>query len=619
MLVRAMRAHRLVVLIAASAITGTVNAAPITNQAKVLRIIEGKEVFINATPAQVNQTASSGSLVSTKKSRAELLFDRRAIGLLGRESVIRIGARCFTLDAGVIVINGTQRACLGSKVLGIEGTTYVLAKANDDTYTLSVLAGESVVADELPADDPMYNILSRYPKTGPWLGVQSGGFGSVYPSGGGNFTGGITYYAPLAQNASRSLLYSSTSFGSSFQSLWGVGTELGYRWFSASNESTSGLYVGYAGYGAPGCYSNLVNAGAQWERRRWRLGASGGIKVNSCFAGFSYGALNLSIPVATAKEEPLYFSFSPYVLSGNVVGTGLLSATSSSYFPGVRLSIEVPIGQSFAVRGYAGADTVFGVNSGAFLTYRIPTANGFSQDPNTPKGPIVKGTPTANLNDFNKPLTVDTSAYQIASLPPSAKPDQATDALPGLQAPASLQAQGLSKTTIPAGQRGIFSASGEMIRIEPIPNKDFLELILGNMKGQNPLPESRRIAKEARSRGLFSAQLAGIFGTDFALNASYPVSATVDTPFSPTTQIPAARYVCAATSQARALGAEQAKPGQFDYSGGAVYFGKGSQTSQGYPATYNKSDAYVFSDPGVCKELNRVANVGYDIVQAEKI
>jgi len=106
-----------------SAAVGPVAAAPLTS-AKVLRIVDGNQVFIDANQARINQTAGQGSLLSTRQSRAELLFNTRAIGLLGRTSVIRLGARCFRLDSGVVVVNGSQRACLGSRILGVRGTTY---------------------------------------------------------------------------------------------------------------------------------------------------------------------------------------------------------------------------------------------------------------------------------------------------------------------------------------------------------------------------------------------------------------------------------------------------------------------------------------------------------------
>jgi len=99
-----------------SAAVGPVAAAPLTS-AKVLRIVDGNQVFIDANQARINQTAGQGSLLSTRQSRAELLFNTPAIGLLGRTSVIRLGARCFRLDSGVVVVNGSQRACLGSRIV----------------------------------------------------------------------------------------------------------------------------------------------------------------------------------------------------------------------------------------------------------------------------------------------------------------------------------------------------------------------------------------------------------------------------------------------------------------------------------------------------------------------
>ena len=55
------------------------NAAPF-NQATVRRIIDGRDVFIDRQPASIDQSAERGQEVSTGRSRAELLFDRRALG-----------------------------------------------------------------------------------------------------------------------------------------------------------------------------------------------------------------------------------------------------------------------------------------------------------------------------------------------------------------------------------------------------------------------------------------------------------------------------------------------------------------------------------------------------------
>lgn len=596
-----------------SLVTGTASAAGL-NEAKIVRIIDGKEVYIDEDSARINQTATSGSLIRTKRSRAELLFDKRAIGLLGRDSLIKLGARCFSLDSGVVVINGAQRACLGSRILGVRGTTYALAKENDDTYTLSVLAGESIFANELPESDQTINILETYPKIGPWTGVTAGGFGSVYPSGGGSFTGGLSYFTPLSQSSATKILYSSSSLGSSFQNLWGVSAELGYRWMTPSNQATSSLYAGYSGYGSPGCFSNLINAGAQWERARWRVGASGGLKVNDCPSGLSYGALNLSIPIGQRDNKPLYLSISPYILNGNVTTTSLLTDTNSSNFPGIRATIDVPVKSNLSVKAYTGADSVFGLTIGGYISYRIPTGGKIINDPNLEVAEIVSGPsdeqPSSQVNDQQ----TNNNSKELARLAWTVQAETVSDAGNG-----GLLAQTVEEGIIKEGQRGRFSASGELLGIESIPDDDFKNLLLVNFKGQNPLPESRRIAKAAEKRKLLSTEIAGILGTDFLNNAALAVSATVDTPFTPLTQMPTGRFVCAATPKARSIGAQEATAGEFNYSGDAAYFGKGSLTSQGYPATSNKRDAYVFSDSGVCNEINRLANQGYDVVQAESI
>lgn len=603
-------------VLASSILLSQSSYAAALNEAKVVRMVDGHEVFINDTSAKVNQTATAGSLIRTKKSRAELLFDKRAIGLLGRDSLIKIGARCFSLDAGVVVVNGAQRACLGSRVLGVRGTTYVVAKESDDTYTVSVLAGESIVADDLVETEPEINIDSTYPRATPWTGVSAGGFGAVYPSGSASFTGGLSYFTPINQRKANQVLYSSSSIGSSFQNLWGISTEIGYRWFTPNNQATNSLYAGYAGYGAPGCYSNLINGGAQWEKSRWRIGASGGLKVNNCPSGLSYGALNVSIPVGQRNNKPLYLSLSPYILNGNVVGTSLLSDTGSTNFPGVRATVEVPVQENLSLRAYTGADSVFGLTIGGYISYRIPTSGKFFNDPNIQTSPVVDlpGFEPTDGASSERSQNFGNTFRELARLALAGQGQTVSDINKGL-----FQAQVIEPGIIKEGQRGRFTPNGALLGIEEISNDDFKNILLVNFKGQNPLPESRRIAKTAEKRRVMSTQLAGILGTDFLSNASLAISATVDTPFTPLTQMPAGRFVCAATAQARTVGAQNATTGEFNYSGGVAYFGRGSQTSQGYPATYNKSDAYIFTDAGVCSELNRLANQGYDVVQAEAI
>jgi len=621
-------------------VTSPILAAPF-QKATVVEMINGRQVYINSKPASRGQEAGRGSVIQTKNSSARLQFDQRAAGLMGRDSLIKLGAACFQLDRGKVVVNGKQKTCFGSSILAIDGTTYLIGREPDQSYTVDLLAGDARVSrapasidtldtgestagtgNQSDGDGP--NILSTYPRVAPWVGATAGGFGSAYPSGGGSFTGGLSYFQPMAQSGAKQLLYTSASVGSSFQDIWGFSTEVGYRWLTPAIQSTNSAYLGYSGYGAPGCYTNMLNGGAQWERARWRLGASGGLKLNECSSSFNYAALNLSIPVGQINTRPAYFSISPYLLNGNIVSTDLLeSDTNPDSFPGLRLSLELPITPSLTVKGYGGADSVFGVSAGGQFILRIPSSTKLIKAPNVP--PVAPR--TAAAGSLPIALASATTSLPTATAPPALLAFAAPAAAPTSDQPAGLFSppaattlgQGAAPIVIQQGQRGRFSPDGDLLSIEPISNREFLQLLITNFKGHAPLPESHRIARIAQQRGILSPQVAGVLGTDFLANASQSISATLDTPFSPLTQMPAGRFVCAATKKARMIGAEEAEKGQFDYSGGPAYFGKGSETSQGYPATYNKSDAFVFADAGVCRELNRLADQGYDVVEAEPI
>ncbi|GIR24129.1 MAG: hypothetical protein CM15mP38_3120 [Synechococcus sp.] len=124
----------LAIACAASLFPAAAGATPFNN-ATIRRIIDGTEVFIDRQPATVDDIADRGQELSTGSSRAEVLFDRRALGFLGNNSLIRLGEDCFRLDRGQVLVNGPQNSCLGTKVLGIRGTTYVLSVREDGTMT----------------------------------------------------------------------------------------------------------------------------------------------------------------------------------------------------------------------------------------------------------------------------------------------------------------------------------------------------------------------------------------------------------------------------------------------------------------------------------------------------
>ena len=79
-----------------------------------------------------------------------------------------------------MLVNGPQNSCLGTKVLGIRGTTYVLSVREDGNYDLAVLSGEATVGDalETPGSQSSTDILSLYPTLNPVIGFGASSWGS---------------------------------------------------------------------------------------------------------------------------------------------------------------------------------------------------------------------------------------------------------------------------------------------------------------------------------------------------------------------------------------------------------------------------------------------------------
>ncbi|KMM17345.1 hypothetical protein [Synechococcus sp. GFB01] len=122
--------------------------AAVFQSAQIRKIVEGKEVYINGKTAKVKDTARSGQQLRTGRSRVELLFDNKSIGFLGRSSVITVGSQCMKLDRGAVLVSGPQKTCLGTKVLGVTGTTTIVSKdANNDAYNVITLEGTAYVGD----------------------------------------------------------------------------------------------------------------------------------------------------------------------------------------------------------------------------------------------------------------------------------------------------------------------------------------------------------------------------------------------------------------------------------------------------------------------------------------
>ena len=499
-------------VLAISSLTVPAMAAPFQS-ATIRRIVDGKEVFIDKKQASIEQTADSGQELSTGKSRAELLFDRRALGFLGNNSLIKLGEECFRLDQGQVLINGPQSACLGSKVLGIRGTTYVLNALNEGGYRLSVLSGAASISEEgtTASDQIEPNILEQYPRLNPVIGFGSSAWGS---NAGGNtlgqaaglILGDASFFVPLSQSEGSKLLYNYSTASSNFDNAWGASTEFGYKWFDPNNRSISSLLVGYDGWETPGCFHSQLAVGGQWQKGRWQFGANGGIPVDSCDNNLGFAIGQIGIPVMDLGEQSVLLSLSPYVMHGigNTYGGG-------------RVGLNVPIGENVSLSAYGQYDELLDTVIGGQVSYRFGTNGGFINDPN-----IQRQTPTT-------PVPWQTSAFNNERPVQLAQRGDMSVLGQAIPAPANASSnqltQAKSNIEIQAGEEAVLDTNGNFISRNMMSKERFSQIIQDTMGGQSLLPESHVISLVYRQLyGLPSQELLSILGSDwiFAARQPYP-------------------------------------------------------------------------------------------------
>ena len=475
--------------------------------ATIRRIVDGKQVYIDAQQARVNQTAGKGQQLSTGNSRTELLFDRRALGFLGRNSQIRLGQECFRLSAGTVLINGPERACLGSKVLGVRGTTYVLSKQPDQTYELAVLTGEAELID--PSAEPAtatnaQDILQRYPTISPVVGLGSSAYGSNAGGLGlgqaaGLILGNISFFTPLWQEQSSRLAYSYTTANSNFGGFWGASSEVGYRWFDPNNQANSGLLVGYDGWQQPSCFHSQVALGAEWARNRWQLSAQGGIPIAACNDSLGYAMAQLAIPVANLGHRAVQLALAPYVLNG--IGNN---------YGGGRIGLNVPVGNQVDLSAYGQYDDLLNTVVGGQVSYRFATAGNFVRDPNLRPGRTASPLPWLNSQWQNG---------QPVQLAFGGRSSTALDTDPGLLSQASSPSEGVIK----AGEVANIGANGVLLNKAPLSRERYGQFIQANLQGQNLLPESHAIAKTYQALyGMPPQQLLATTGMDWLIASRAP-------------------------------------------------------------------------------------------------
>ena len=478
------------------------------NAATIRRMVEGRQVFIDRVQARVNQTAGRGQQVSTGSSRAELLFDRRALGFLGKNSLITLGQQCFRLQSGTVLVNGKQTSCLGSRVLGVRGTTYVLTALPNGEFNLAVLHGEARLSGpedaalaEAASAGQESDILSRYPRLNPVIDLGSSAFGSN--AGGlklgqalGLVLGDAGAFLPLMQSEGSQVLYSYTRGSANFDGFWGVSSEVGYRWFDPNNRSLNGALVGYDGWQGYGCFQSQVAVGAEWERNRWQFTALGGIPIDSCQDSVGYAIAGVGIPIANAGTQSVRLGLAPYVLHG--IGNN---------YGGGRVSLSVPIGHQVDLMAYGQYDRLLDTTVGGQVRVRFSTNGSFVRDPNLsplrPQSPLPWQSQLAD------------SDRRIALQPTKAT---ATDA------EGWLIAANPSDVVINAGEEARLDSNGSLISKQNLNREKFELLINENLGGMHLLPESHAIGKfyEKRFRQPTPDVLA-VTGLNWYLGARTPM------------------------------------------------------------------------------------------------
>ncbi|HAX89943.1 MAG TPA: hypothetical protein DCY91_27815 [Cyanobacteria bacterium UBA11370] len=120
-------------------------------QARIAEILDGNQVYIQNQPARVNAVAGVGKTVSTKQSRANLLFNNNAGVRLGQNSALTVGSQCVQLRGGRTIVSGT-RGCVGSVTAVTRGTVYVMEMDENGQAQIKLLEGEIELSNQQNPD-----------------------------------------------------------------------------------------------------------------------------------------------------------------------------------------------------------------------------------------------------------------------------------------------------------------------------------------------------------------------------------------------------------------------------------------------------------------------------------
>lgn len=121
------------------------------NQATVIEILDGSQVYIQNQQARVNSVAQRQQRVHTAASRASLRFNTGAIARLSSNSSLTVG-QCAHVQQGTLLVNGALNGCTNTSVAGVRGTLYTVTVAEDGTDIIDVFEGTVEVSPRVEAE-----------------------------------------------------------------------------------------------------------------------------------------------------------------------------------------------------------------------------------------------------------------------------------------------------------------------------------------------------------------------------------------------------------------------------------------------------------------------------------
>jgi hypothetical protein len=484
-------------------------------EARILKAIGGDQVYINGKKVKIKTRplARRGNTVKTGKTKARIEFDPKIakdnIGLLQKDTQIKIGNRCFRLQEGQIWVDGPQNGCFGKSKVNVFGTSYVLTKISEENYRVSVMHGEALVTNdseevESPASLPDSSLevrpgpRGRFPSFATIFGVGANAYtsntgGLAFGESSALVLGNINVFVPIWQHQMSRVLYNYSSMNSNLGAFWGVSSEIGYRWFRPANRSSNGIFVGYDGFQDPGCFHSQIALGSEYTISRWYFGVNGGIRADDCESSTSYAMAQVGIPVAQIGENTVRVSLAPYLVTG--LGNDYL---------GGRVGVTIPITDNVSFAAYAQYDRLFDTVIGGSVNYRIGAGKHFINDPNRAPNPV----PGAALSQ----------ATSRATLRATAAPSLVAASGPVVIVQADTQPP--VGEIIRAGEEVVFNDQGQVISREQMGQARFRELVESNLEGQDLLPESLAVFETyQRLYGASTPSVMAVTGAQWTINA----------------------------------------------------------------------------------------------------